>query len=217
METLALIQSPDYLHFVMLFQYRWGIESYSRWMFSIHRAERENQCWSAIVVLHSSSALVGNAYRGGLSSMSFIYTVAKARHVSAQRYVQPLLRECVFTLLVWFLHATQHTWMLGISHNSSSVPKQGEGESAVPFHPRNEKRNDLTWEIMEQQWENQNESSELLNSVPYTLLGCQDRELPWLGKIWELQLFSDRTTWRWQRRIRWNWITETSVSSLTMY
>lgn len=40
--------------------------------------------------------------------MSFAYAVAKVGHVSVLRYVQPLLRECVLALLVWFLH-TQHT------------------------------------------------------------------------------------------------------------
>lgn len=64
--------------------------------------------------------------------------------------------------------------MQWISHNSSSVPWQGEGESAVPFHPRNEKAGDLTWQVMEQQWENQNENSELLMLSPvhtFRLLG----------------------------------------------
>lgn len=44
----------------------------------------------------------------------------------------------------------------------------------MPFRPRNEKGSDLTWQIMEHQWENQNENSELLMlSLTYTfkLLG----------------------------------------------
>lgn len=212
MEALALILSPDCLHFVMLLQHRWGIESYIRWMFSIHKTERENQCWSGAVVLHSSSALVRNGCRGGLSSTSFTYTVVKAGHVSALRYVQPLLRECVLAMLVWFLH----TWTLWISRNSSSVPWQGKRGSAVPFRPRNEKGSDLTWQVMEQQWENQNENSELLMLSPINAFRLLGRELLWWGKLWELQLFSGSTAWGWQRRIRWNWVTETSSSSLTI-
>lgn len=67
METLALILSPDYLHLVMLLQHRGGIESY-RWMFSMHRAERENQCRYGAVALHSSDALVRNDCRGVFAS-----------------------------------------------------------------------------------------------------------------------------------------------------
>lgn len=48
MEILALIINPNYFHLIMLLQHRGGRGGY-RWMFSIHRAEGENQCrygWS---------------------------------------------------------------------------------------------------------------------------------------------------------------------------
>lgn len=108
METLALILSLDYLHFVMLLQHRGGIESYSRWMFSIPRAERENQCRYGAVVLHSSDALVRSDCWDGLTTTSFICTVTKVERIPALRHVQPLLRQCRFALLIWFLHS-QHT------------------------------------------------------------------------------------------------------------
>lgn len=76
------LDPEPYLHFVMLLQHSWGIESYSRWMFSIHKSERENQCWSGAVVLHSSSALVRNDCKGDLSSTCLSSTLWQRQDMS---------------------------------------------------------------------------------------------------------------------------------------